>query len=146
MGSMGFLPVQDLVLSEVIEDRGVTELRTDFLQAVDRIQSDPTLRIMVRKHGKLQAVLVSAEAYSAMRDLVDRVVRHADAMTPEERREKALQRLEEDRGSRPAAAVSDRISARDAEVLLSEIGSKLRELEVMLGTSAQSSRVELSAE
>ncbi len=125
-------------LTEVIEEAGVTQLRNEFLQAIERLQENPALRFVIRKHGRQQAVLLSAEAYGALRALVDRVVQHADAMNPGDRLERAFLRLEEDRAAKtaepPEMAAAAAAGAKDARALLAEMQLKMRELETALGS------------
>lgn len=46
------------VLEEVMEEANVTDLRNGLLPTIERIQENPAIKIVIRKHGKRRAVLM----------------------------------------------------------------------------------------
>jgi PHD/YefM family antitoxin component YafN of YafNO toxin-antitoxin module len=132
-------------LEEELEESSVTDLRHGLLPTIDRIQKNPATRVLIRKHGTLRAVLMSAQTYDAFKKLVNLVVQKTDFMRREEKIDAAFQRLQDERPSAneqtmAAGATSSEQTASpspqrkgEAKVILGEIEEKLRELDTALG-------------
>lgn len=80
-------------LEEELEESSVTDLRNGLLPTIDRIQQNPALRVLIRKHGSPRAVLMSVQTYDALKRLASLALSKYDSMNREERVEGANQRL-----------------------------------------------------
>jgi prevent-host-death family protein len=92
------------VLEEQLEYSNITDLRQDFLRKVDEIQKNPAIRLLILKHGRPQAVLMSAEAYDALRKVVKLFLNHTDKLSREQAITDAISRFEAERSAVPAEA------------------------------------------
>lgn len=132
------------ILEEELEESSVTDLRHGLLPTIERIQKNPATRVLIRKHGTLRAVLMSAQTYDAFKKLVNLVVQKTDAMSREEKIDAAFQRLQDERpsadeqtmaagatGSQQTGSPSFQKKS-EAKVILGEIEEKLRELDTAL--------------
>jgi prevent-host-death family protein len=122
-------------LEEELEESSVTSARQGLLPLIEQMQKNPAMRVLIRKHGKPRAVLMSAEAYEALKKLANLTVEKAEALSQEERVEAAYQRLQNERPLTVEVATSAPITflkKEDAKVLLGEIQEKLRELDTAL--------------
>ncbi len=90
------------VLEEELEESSVTSARQGLLPLIERIQKNPAMRVLIRKHGKPRAVLMSAQTYDALMKLATLTDAKADAMSREERIEAAYQRLQDERPAEKA--------------------------------------------
>jgi len=139
-----FRKVPKSALEEELEESSVTDLRRDLLPTIERMQKNPSLRVLIRKHGELRAVLMSAQTYDVFKKLVTNIVQRTDAMSREAKIESAFQRLQDERppaerettavsttGFRPVVRQSLRRNV-EARALLGEIEEKLRELDTAL--------------
>ena len=86
-------------LEEELEESSVTDLRHGLLPTIERIQKNPAMRVLIRKHGKPRAVLMSAQTYDAFKKLVSLIVQKTDALSREAKIEAAFQRLQDERPS-----------------------------------------------
>lgn len=100
-------------LEEEIELSNVTDLRQDLLPVIGRITQNPLLRVLILKHGRPQAVLMSAQTYDLLKKVINLFLTKADEMTQQEKIEAALNRLIAERPSVAGhpSAVSERLSA-----------------------------------
>ena len=135
------------ILEEELEESSVTDLRHGLLPTIERIQKNPALRVLIRKHGRLRAVLMSAQTYDAFKKLVKLIVQKTDAMGREEKIEAAIQRLQAERplASEKALAKEESMatavtssepvamsSLQKKKLIIEEIEDKLRELDTAL--------------
>lgn len=96
-----------IVLEEQLEFSNITDLRQDFLRKVEEIQKNPAIRLLILKHGRPQAVLMSAEAYDVMKKVVKLFLDHSEGLNREQSINAAIKRFEAERSSASAeAAVS----------------------------------------
>ena len=88
--------LQDLskTLEEKVEFSNVTDVRKDFLPRIEEIQKNPALRLLILKHGKPQAVLMSAEAYDVLKKVVDLFLQHVSGLSREQTIAAAIKRFE----------------------------------------------------
>jgi prevent-host-death family protein len=95
----------DDLLKEDPQLSNVTELRNNLLPVIERFEKNPALRIMILKHGKPQAVLMSAQTYELVKKVMNRVTHQLEPASKEEAVKSARARLREERqASRPAEA------------------------------------------
>jgi prevent-host-death family protein len=87
-------------LEEDLELSNVTELRQNLLPVIERIEKNPALRIIVLKHGKPQAVLMSAQTYELVKKIMNDVASQLKPDSKEAALESARERL---RGERTPA-------------------------------------------
>ena len=92
------------VLEEQLEFSNITDLRQDFLRKVEEIQKNPAIRLLILKHGRPQAVLMSAEAYDVLRKVVNLFLSYSDGQTREQSINAAIKRFEAERSATPAEA------------------------------------------
>jgi PHD/YefM family antitoxin component YafN of YafNO toxin-antitoxin module len=92
------------VLEEQLEFSNITDLRQDFLRRVEEIQKNPAIRLLILKHGRPQAVLMSSEAYDVLSRLVKLFLSYGDGQTREESIKAAIKRFEAERSTVPAEA------------------------------------------
>ncbi|HEY0760609.1 MAG TPA: type II toxin-antitoxin system Phd/YefM family antitoxin [Acidisarcina sp.] len=105
-----------LALEEDLEESSVTELRNGLLPTIERIQQNPALRVLIRKHGRPRAVLMSVQTYNSLKRLVS-VLDHAEASrSREERIEAAIQRVQAETLEQSATAVEAQIAADESPV------------------------------
>jgi PHD/YefM family antitoxin component YafN of YafNO toxin-antitoxin module len=106
-------------LEEKIEFSNVTDLRKDFLPRIEEIQKNPALRLLILKHGKPQAVLMSSEAYSVLKKVVDLFLQHASGLSREQAIADAIKRFESERASIPARTGSAAAGAASPKLKVS---------------------------
>ena len=92
------------VLEEQLEFSNITDLRQDFLRRVEEIQKNPAIRLLILKHGRPQAVLMSAEAYDVLKKVVKLFLNHSEGLNREQRINAAINRFEAERSSVSAEA------------------------------------------
>ena len=92
------------MLEEQLEFSNITDLRQDFLRKIEEIQKNPATRLLVLKHGRPQAVLMSWEAYDILKKVLKTFLTEADRLNREQSIEAAIQRFEGERSSVPAEA------------------------------------------
>jgi PHD/YefM family antitoxin component YafN of YafNO toxin-antitoxin module len=102
--SQGTLKEPMKVLEEQLEFSNITDLRQDFLRKVEEIQKNPAIRLLILKHGRPQAVLMSADAYDVLRKVVKLFLNHSDGLNREQSINAAINRFEAERSSVPAEA------------------------------------------
>jgi PHD/YefM family antitoxin component YafN of YafNO toxin-antitoxin module len=90
------------VLEEQFEFSNITELRQDFLRKVEEIQKNPAVRLFILKHGRPQAVMMSADAYDVLRKVVKLFLSYNDGLGREQSINAAINRFEAERSSVPA--------------------------------------------
>jgi PHD/YefM family antitoxin component YafN of YafNO toxin-antitoxin module len=90
------------ILEEQLEFSNVTDLRQDFLRKIEEIQKNPALRLLILKHGRPQAVLMSSEAYDVLKKVVKLFLDHAEGLNREQSINAAIRRFEAERSSVPA--------------------------------------------
>jgi PHD/YefM family antitoxin component YafN of YafNO toxin-antitoxin module len=89
-------------LEEQLELSNITDLRRDFLRKVEEIQRNPAIRLLVLKHGRPQAVLMSAEAYDVMKKAVKLLLAESEGLSREQSIRAAIDRFEAERATVPA--------------------------------------------
>jgi PHD/YefM family antitoxin component YafN of YafNO toxin-antitoxin module len=87
---------------ERLELSNITDLRRDLLKKVDEIHENPAIRLLILKHGRPQAVLLSAEAYDVMKKAVKLLLAESDKLRPEQIIDAAIRRFEDERSTVPA--------------------------------------------
>jgi PHD/YefM family antitoxin component YafN of YafNO toxin-antitoxin module len=92
------------VLEEQLEFSNITDLRQDFLRKVEEIQKNPAIRLLILKHGRPQAVLMSAEAYDVLKKVVKLFLDHSQGLSREQSIDAAINRFEVERSSVSAEA------------------------------------------
>ncbi len=98
-------------LEEQLEFSNVTDLRQDFLRKIEEIQKNPAIRLLILKHGRPQAVLMSAEAYDLSKKVVQLFLNDSERLSREERISAAIHRFEQERSSVPAEAGVSAVAA-----------------------------------
>lgn len=93
---------------EQLELSNITDLRRDLLRKVEEIQQNPAIRLLILKHGRPQAVLMSADAYDAVKNVVKRFLAESEGLSREQIIGEAIDEFEEERSSVPA---DDELSA-----------------------------------
>jgi len=83
---------------EELEFSNVTDLRQNLLPAIERIEKNPALRFLILKHGRPQAVLMSAETYDLVKRLMNQLVSAQASMPRAAAVEGAFRRLRDERG------------------------------------------------
>lgn len=132
------------VLEEVLEEANVTDLRSGLLPTIERIQENPAIKVVIRKHGKRRAVLMSAATYDTLMHVASLFIQANDRLSPQEKLDAAYLRLE--LGSldkQPSSAEqqipvqvgSSPIQGKDAKILLESAQELLRELNIRLGAN-----------
>jgi len=121
-------------LEEQLEYSNVTDLRQDFLPAIERIQKNPALRVLVLKHGHPQAILMSSQTYDLFKKLVNAILTATDKMSREQRIDAAFNRLTNERSTSldsamAAAATASAIQKRAARTIIGDIQNNLQELD-----------------
>jgi predicted RNA-binding protein with RPS1 domain/PHD/YefM family antitoxin component YafN of YafNO toxin-antitoxin module len=94
-------------LEEELEYSNVTDLRQGLLQVVDRLQRTPASRILIMKHGRPQAVLMSFQTYELVKKAMNQVVAARSAQTREESLDAALARVRAHSSAAAAGSSSD---------------------------------------
>jgi PHD/YefM family antitoxin component YafN of YafNO toxin-antitoxin module len=92
------------VLEEQLEFSNITDLRQDFLRKVEEIQKNPAIRLLILKHGRPQAVLMSAEAYDVLRKVVKLFLDNSEGLNRQQSINAAINRFEVERSSVSAEA------------------------------------------
>lgn len=121
-------------LEEHLEYSNVTDLRQDFLPAIERIQKNPALRLLILKHGRPQAILMSSQTYDLFKRLVNAILTTTDKMSREQRIDAAFNRLTNERSPSLESAVAATASAsatqkRPAKAIIGDIQNNLQELD-----------------
>ncbi len=117
-------------LEEDLELSTVTELRQNLLPAIDRIEKNPSLRFLVLKHGKPQAVLMSAQTYELVKTVMNQVAGQLNAIPREQAVEDAFQRLRSERGHAAAhSAVPLGPAARNVSSQLDSVIEALKQVQ-----------------
>jgi hypothetical protein len=125
-------------LEEEIELSNVTDLRQELLPIIERIQKNPALRLLILKHGRPQAVLMSTQTFEVLKKVVTSVVEKTDKMGPTENIEAAFGRLLDERPSMAqiasVATGGSPVSQQQKVVkeIIGEIQDKLRSLDNVL--------------
>lgn len=131
-----------VALEEELEEANVTDLRNGLLPTIERIQKNPAIKVVIRKHGKRRAVLMSAAAYDALVHVADLFVQANDRLSPEEKLEAAYQRLESSSSAKQSSPAEEEsplpvrnipIHGKEVKVLLENAQEILRELDTRLG-------------
>ena len=102
--SWGTLKEPAKVLEEQLEFSNITDLRQDFLRKVEEIQKNPAIRLLILKHGRPQAVLMSSEAYDVLRKVVKLFLNQSDGLSRDQSINAAINRFEVERSSVSAEA------------------------------------------
>jgi PHD/YefM family antitoxin component YafN of YafNO toxin-antitoxin module len=130
------------VLEEELEEANVTDLRNGLLPTIERIQENPAIKVVIRKHGKRRAVLMSAPAYDALMHAASLFVEANDRLSPQEKLEAAYQRLESSGSSEQAVGAEPEMvcsvgtspsQGKELKILLENAQQILRELDDRLG-------------
>lgn len=95
-------------LEEQLELSNITDLRRDFLRKVEEIQKNPAIRLLILKHGRPQAVLMSAEAYDVMKKAIKLLLDQSEGLSRDEIINAAIHRFEAERS---AIAAEDEVAA-----------------------------------
>ena len=69
-------------LEEKLEFSNVTQFRNSVLDVVPKLQENPSLRLVITKHGEPAAVIMSYEAYGALKRIAERMIAEDDAKDP----------------------------------------------------------------
>jgi PHD/YefM family antitoxin component YafN of YafNO toxin-antitoxin module len=135
------------VLEEELEEANVTDLRNGLLPTIERIQENPAIKVVIRKHGKRRAVLMSVAAYDALMHVASLFVEANDKLRPQEKLEAAYQRLESSSsGKQPSSAEQGIVcsvgtspsQSKEVKILLENAQQILRELDSRLGLGIES--------
>ena len=135
------------VLEEDLEEANVTDLRSGLLPTIERIQENPAIKVVIRKHGKRRAVLMSAATYDTLIHVANLFVQANDRLSPQEKLEAAYQRLESSSsGKQPSSAEqgitldvgSSPVRSKEVKILLESAQQILRELDNRLGLGTNS--------
>lgn len=116
---------------EQLEFSNVTDLRQNLLPAIERIEKNPALRFLILKHGRPQAVLMSAETYDLVKKLMNQLVSAQASMPRAAAIEGAFRRLRDERGTRanPAPSANEERVSQQIELMttmLFDIKKQLR--------------------
>jgi PHD/YefM family antitoxin component YafN of YafNO toxin-antitoxin module len=87
---------------ERLEFSNITDLRRDFLRKVDEIQKNPAMRLLILKHGRPQAVLLSFDAYEVLKKVAKLFLNESEGLTREQNIDAAIRRFETERSAVPA--------------------------------------------
>ncbi len=111
-------------LEEDLELSNVTELRQNLLPVIERMEKNPALRIIVLKHGKPQAVLMSAQTYELVKKVMNDVASQLKPDSKEAALAGARERLRGERTPAPAtiAATQQKVSSQ-IEALMSTLAA-----------------------
>ena len=142
------------LLEEEVEESSVTSVRQGLLPLIERIQANPAIRVLIRKHGKPRAVLMSAQTYDVLMKVARMTAEKAEAMSPEQRIEAAYQRLQNERlaekvepemtvvigdplasvaiASPPVTGAAGSLTLEEVKARVREMQEKLRELDIAL--------------
>jgi prevent-host-death family protein len=101
------------VLEEQLEFSNITDLRRDFLRKVEEIQKDPAIRLLILKHGRPQAVLMSAEAYDVMKKVVKLFLNYSEGLNREQSVNAAIKRFEGERSSASTEAAASAVAGSE---------------------------------
>ncbi len=134
------------VLEEELEEANVTDLRHGLLPTIERIQENPAIKVVIRKHGKRRAVLMSAAAYDALMNVARLCMQANDGLSPAEKLEAAYQRLDASSlGQQPSPTEPEivctvgtsPVQAKEVKILLESAQQILRELDSRLGLGTE---------
>lgn len=132
------------VLEEVLEEANVTDLRSGLLPTIERIQENPAIKVVIRKHGKRRAVLMSAATYDTLMNVANLFIQANDRLSPPEKLEAAYQRLESSSLDKQPSSAEERIplevgsnpiQGKEVKMLLESAQEILRELDIKLGAN-----------
>lgn len=87
---------------EKLELSNITDLRRDLLRKVDEIHENPAIRLLILKHGRPQAVLLSVEAYDALKKVAQLFLKANEGLSREQIISTAISQFEAERSSIPA--------------------------------------------
>lgn len=132
------------VLEEVLEEANVTDLRSGLLPTIERIQENPAIKVVIRKHGKRRAVLMSAATYDTLMHVANLFIQANDRLSPQEKLEAAYRRLESSSLDKQPSSAEQRIAlevgpspiqGKEVKILLESAQKILRELDIRLGAN-----------
>ncbi len=130
------------VLEEVMEEANVTDLRNGLLPTIERIQENPAIKIVIRKHGKRRAVLMSAATYDTLMHVANLFIQENDRLSPQGKLEAAYERLESSSLHKQPSSVEQgdtsevslsAIRGKEVKILIENAQELLRELDFKLG-------------
>lgn len=134
-------------LEEDLELSTVTELRQNLLPAIDRIEKNPSLRFLILKHGKPQAVLMSVQTYELVKRMMNQVAAQLDAIPREQAVEDAFQRFRSERGHAVAqSAVSSSLAAQNVSSQLDSVIKALKQVQEEIASTNSASKNQAIAE
>jgi PHD/YefM family antitoxin component YafN of YafNO toxin-antitoxin module len=134
-----------VALEEELEEANVTDLRSGLLPTIERIQENPAIRVVIRKHGKRRAVLMSAATYDALMHVANLFIRANDRLAPQDKLEAAYQRLESGSSGEQASSSQQETApevicavnqGKEVKILLESAQQILRELDMKLGANS----------
>lgn len=131
-------------LEEDLELSNVTEFRQNLLPVIERMEKNPALRLLILKHGKPQAVLMSVRTYDLVKKIVDQVASQAEDLPRQDAIDNAYSRLRSGRQGRDAErpGVTGEIPSREnlsqkLELIVTILGQVRKEL-----SSADDTKIE----
>ena len=134
-------------LEEELELSTVTELRQNLLPAIDRIEKNPSLRFLILKHGKPQAVLMSAQTYELVKTMMNQVASQLAAIPREQAVEDSFQRFRSERGHAAAqAAVASGLAAQNVSSQLDSVIEALKQVREEIASTNSASANQAIAE
>jgi len=89
-------------LEEQLELSNITELRQGLLRKVEEIQKNPAIRLLILKHGRPQAVLMSADAYDVLKKVAQLFLKANEGMSRDQIINAAIGRFEAERADMSA--------------------------------------------
>lgn len=126
-------------LEEEMEEANVTDVRSGLLPMIERIQKNPAIRVIIRKHGKRRAVLMSAATYDTLMEIAHLFTEENDRLSPEEKLEAAYRRMESGSPNEQAGDAgiaykihSGSLSGKEVRALVQDAQQILRELDTRL--------------
>ena len=120
---------QDLELfQEDPQLSNVTELRNNLLPVIEQMENNPALRILILKHGKPQAVLMSAQTYELVKKVMNQVARQLEPASKEEAVKGAMARLRAERQASPLAERWDPAAAATMENMYAQMQTLMQTL------------------
>ena len=90
-------------LEEELEFSNVTDMRQNLLRKIDDLQTNPAARVLILKHGRPLAVLMSSETYDVLKKVVEMFLAQASGLTRAQSIEAAIRRFEAERSTELAA-------------------------------------------
>lgn len=136
-------------LEEDLELSTVTKLRQNLLPVIDRIAENPSLRFLILKHGKPQAVLMSAQTYELIKSIMHQVAGQLEAMPREQAVEDAFQRFRGERGhaaARSAVPVPSGLAAQNVSSQLDSVIEALKQVREEIASTNSASASQAIAE